>query len=58
MRDRPALERRDGLNPVGLEGIEAIVVRTVGERPSLLESVLPHELRRLPAELERGCAVG
>lgn len=27
--------------------------RTVGDQPSLFESVLPQELLRLPAELER-----
>jgi transposase, IS5 family len=36
-----------------LEGIEAIVFRTVGVQPSLWESVLPEELRRLPEELCR-----
>src|SRR6186997_3446226 len=36
-----------------LEGIEAIVLRTVGDQPSLFESVLPPELLRLPAELAR-----
>ena len=36
-----------------LEGIEAIVFRTVGDQPSLWESVLPEELRRLPEELAR-----
>ena len=35
------------------EGIEAIVFRTVGDQPSLWESVLPEELRRLPEELAR-----
>jgi transposase, IS5 family len=36
-----------------LEGIEAIVLRTVGVQPSLWESVLPEELQRLPEELSR-----
>jgi transposase, IS5 family len=35
------------------EGIEAIVFRTVGDQPSLWESVLPEELQRLPEELAR-----
>jgi IS5 family transposase len=38
---------------LGLEGIEAIVFRTVGDQPSLFESALPEELLRLPAELAR-----
>ncbi|QSR33379.1 ISNCY family transposase [Nocardioides sp. S5] len=36
-----------------LEGIEAIVFVTVGDQPSLFESVLPPELLRLPEELLR-----
>jgi IS5 family transposase len=36
-----------------LEGIEAIVFRTVGDQPTLWESVLPEELQRLPEELAR-----
>ena len=36
-----------------LEGIEAIVFRTVGDQCSLWESVLPPELLRLPEELAR-----
>jgi IS5 family transposase len=36
-----------------LEGIEAIVFRTVGDQCSLWESVLPQELQRLPEELTR-----
>jgi hypothetical protein len=36
-----------------LEGIEAIVFRTVGAQPSLWEAVLPEELQRLPEELAR-----
>ena len=38
---------------MGLEGIEAIVFRTVGDQPSLWESILPEEVRRLPEELGR-----
>jgi IS5 family transposase len=38
---------------LGLEGIEAIVFVTVGDQPSLFESVLPPELLRLPEELGR-----
>src|SRR6266496_1270191 len=33
--------------------IEAIVLRTVGDQPSLWESLLPDEVRRLPEELAR-----
>jgi len=36
-----------------LEGIEAIVFRTIGDRPSSWESRLPPELLRLPEELAR-----
>ena len=36
-----------------LEGIEAVVFRTVGDQTSLFESVLPVELLRLPDELAR-----
>ena len=36
-----------------LEGIEAIVFRTVGDRLSLWESRLPPEVLRLPEELAR-----
>jgi transposase, IS5 family len=36
-----------------LEGVEAIVFRTVGDQCSLWESVLPEELLRLPEELAR-----
>ena len=36
-----------------LEGIEAIVFRTIGDRPSLWESRLPPEVLRLPEELAR-----
>jgi IS5 family transposase len=40
------------LRPLGLEGIEA-VFRTIGDQPSLWESLLPEEVLRLPAELAR-----
>jgi IS5 family transposase len=36
-----------------LEGIEAIVFRTVGDQPTLWESVLPEVLQRLHEELAR-----
>jgi hypothetical protein len=36
-----------------LEGIEAIVFRTIGDRPPPWESRLPPELLRLPEELAR-----
>jgi transposase, IS5 family len=36
-----------------LEGIEAIVFRTIGDRPSWWESRLPPEVLRLPEELAR-----
>jgi IS5 family transposase len=36
-----------------LEGIEATVFRTIGDRPSLWESRLPPEVLRLPEELAR-----
>ena len=36
-----------------LEGIEAIVFRTIGDRPSPWEGLLPAELLRLPEELAR-----
>src|SRR5262245_16816883 len=38
---------------LGLEGVEAIMFRTIGDGPSLWESLLPPELLRLPAELAR-----
>ena len=47
------LSWEDGLNALVVEGIEAIVFRTVGDQASLWESVLPEELRRLPEELAR-----
>ena len=39
--------------PLVLEGIEAIMFRTIGDRPSLWESLLPPEVLRLPEELAR-----
>jgi IS5 family transposase len=36
-----------------LEGIEAIMFRTIGDRPSVWESLLPPEVLRLPEELAR-----
>jgi transposase, IS5 family len=36
-----------------VEGIEAIVFRTIGDQPSLWESLLPEEVLRLPEELAR-----
>ena len=36
-----------------LEGIEAIVFRTIGDQPPLWESRLPPEVLRLPEELAR-----
>jgi IS5 family transposase len=36
-----------------LEGIEAIVFRTVSDQVSLWEAVLPSELLKLPEELAR-----
>jgi IS5 family transposase len=39
--------------PLGLEGIEVIMFRTVGDRPALWESLLPAEVLRRPAELAR-----
>jgi len=36
-----------------LEGIEAIVFRTIGDQPSSREARLPPELLRLPEELAR-----
>ena len=47
------LNRENGLKPLVREGIEAIVFRTVGDQPSLWESILPEEVRRLPEELAR-----
>ncbi len=46
------LSCEDGLNALVVEGIEAIVFRTlVNDQPSLWELVLPEEVRRLPEEL-------
>ena len=36
-----------------LEGIEAIVFRTVNDQPTLWDAILPSELLVLPAELAR-----
>ena len=36
-----------------LEGIEAIVLRTVNEQPTLWDAILPSELLVLPTELAR-----
>jgi hypothetical protein len=36
-----------------LEGIEAIVLRTVSDQPTLWDAILPSELLVLPAELAR-----
>jgi hypothetical protein len=41
VREVAVSELKDGLKTLGLEGIEAIVFRTVGDKPSLFESVLP-----------------
>ena len=38
---------------LGLEGVEAIMFRTIGDGPSLWESSLPPEVLRLPEELAR-----
>jgi len=53
MRGLAVLNWEDGLNALGLEGIEAIMFRTVGDQCSLWESILPEEVRRLPDELAR-----
>jgi transposase, IS5 family len=47
------LSREDGLEPLGKEGIEAIVFRTVNDQPTLWDAILPCELLVLPAELAR-----
>jgi hypothetical protein len=47
------LNWKDSLKALIAEGIEAIVFRTVGDQPSLWESLLPEEVRRLPEELAR-----
>jgi len=53
IRGRIALTWKDGLNALVVEGIEAIVFRTVGDQCSLWESILPEQLQRLPEELAR-----
>jgi hypothetical protein len=45
--------REDGLQPLGLDGIEAIVLRTVNDQPTLWDSILPPELLVVPVELGR-----
>ena len=47
------LNGEDGLNALVAEGIEAIVFRTLSDQPSLWESILPEQVRRLPDELAR-----
>ena len=39
--------------PLGLEGIEAIVLRTVNDQPTLWDSILPPELLVVPVGLGR-----
>ena len=39
--------------PLLRKGFKAIVFRTVGDQPSLWESILPEQVRRLPEELAR-----
>ena len=53
MRGWKVLSWEDGLNALVAEAIEAIVFRTVGDQPSLWESILPEQVRRLPEELAR-----
>ena len=53
IRGLTVLSWEDGLNALVVEGIEAIVFRTVNDQPSLWELVLPEEVRRLPEELAR-----
>src|SRR5258708_19727162 len=43
--------------PLGLEGIEAIMFRTIGDRPSPWASLLPPGVLRLPGELARADAL-
>jgi IS5 family transposase len=38
---------------LGLEGIEVIVFRTIGDQQGLWEAILPAELQVLPCELAR-----
>lgn len=52
MRDWLVRGRKHGLNPWARRD-GAIVLRTVGDQPSLFESVLPEQLLRLPVELAR-----
>jgi IS5 family transposase len=47
------LSWKDGLKALVVEGIEAIVFRTIGDQPTLWESILPEQLQRLPEELAR-----
>ena len=47
------LSREDGLEPLGYEGIEAIVLRTVNDQPTLWDSILPPELLVLRVEVGR-----
>ena len=53
IRRLAVLNRVDGFNALVAEGIEAIVFRTLGDQPSLWESILPEQVRRLPEELAR-----
>jgi IS5 family transposase len=53
IRGLAVLNGEDGLNALVAEGIEAIVFRTVGDQPSLWESILPEQVRRLPEEMAR-----
>ena len=48
-----ALSWDDGLNALVAEGIEAIVLRTVNDQPTLWDAILPSELLVLPTELAR-----
>ena len=43
----------DGLDALVVEGIEAIVLRTVNDQPTLWDAILPAELLVLSAELGR-----
>jgi IS5 family transposase len=53
IRGLAVLNGEDGLNARVAEGIEAIVFRTLSDQPSLWESILPEQVRRLPEELAR-----
>jgi transposase, IS5 family len=46
-------EQRRWPRTLGQEGIEAIVLRTVSDQPTLWDAILPSELLVLPAELAR-----